>query len=130
MGGGIDGALSVSRDSSVDAPTLACEQFRQPRQVAGRHGQGEAGSHALDAAIQGLRHGADGFDPAERFFDLLPAPLRFGIARVPGRSAVDGGMPGFLRDMGRDYHLPQFSDEIRAVVAAVSRQGQASCRSR
>lgn len=51
------------------------EQFRQSREIARRHRQREAGPHALDAAIQGLRHAADGFDPAERFLDLLPAPL-------------------------------------------------------
>ena len=81
------------------------EQFRQSREVERRHRQREAGLHALDAAIQGLRHAADRFGPAERFLDRLPAPLRLGVTGVPGGSAANGAMSGLLGDMRRDHHL-------------------------
>ena len=68
------------------------EQFRQSREVERRHRQREAGPHALDAAIQGLRHAADRFGPAERFLDRLPAPLRFGVTTIWRSSATKSAL--------------------------------------
>ncbi len=71
----------MGRHSCWRLSSSGSQQFRQPRQIACRHCQREAGAHTLDAAIHGLGHPTDGLGPAERFLDLLPASLGFGGKR-------------------------------------------------
>ncbi|MET4130889.1 hypothetical protein ACSSV6_004237 [Roseovarius sp. MBR-38] len=54
-----------------------------------RHCQDEPRPDALDTAIHGLGHAADGFRPAKCLFDLLPVLLGQGISLMPGGSAID-----------------------------------------
>ena len=49
-----------------------------------------------------------------------------GVAGVAGGSAIDGGVSGLLRDMGRDACPSQIGDEIGAVVALVGTQREAA----
>jgi len=65
------------------------QQPGQSGEVVGGHSQDEARADALDTAIHGLCHAADGFGPAEGFFDLLSVLLGQGVARMPGGSAID-----------------------------------------
>ena len=49
---------------------MSCgEQPGQSGEVVGGHRQDEAGPHPFDAAIDGLRHTANGFGPAEGLFN-------------------------------------------------------------
>ncbi|WP_444719019.1 hypothetical protein, partial [Paracoccus seriniphilus] len=51
------------------------QQSGQSGQVIGGHRLNKAGSHPFDTGIDGLRHTADGFGPAECLFDLLSGHL-------------------------------------------------------
>ena len=105
------------RPSFASARGLMLPATGQPGKNAGRHCEGELGTHPLDAPQHGLRHGSDRFGSTERLLDLLAALLREGVAGVPGGSTVNSRVPNFLRHMGRHAGLPQIVDEVRAVVA-------------
>ena len=66
---------------------------RQSCEVVCCNGQYEARPHPLDAAVDGLGPAADCFGPAERLRDPLSVFDGQGVAFVPGRSAIDGGIP-------------------------------------
>ncbi len=67
--------------------------------------------------MDGLGHAADGLGPAEGLLDLLAPPLREGVARVPGGSAVDGGMARLPRDVRGDAGLAQVAPDPGAALA-------------
>ena len=116
----------------------------QAGEVAGGHREGEAGSYAVDAAVDGLRHASHGLGPAEGLLDLLAVLLGQGVAGVAGGAAVDGGVPSLLRDMrgwrasGNDpgdrfspeRGLSEIGDEAGAVEALVGAQREAAGRAR
>ena len=68
---------------------LCGQQPGQSGEVVSGHRQDEAGSHPLDAAIDGLSHATDGLGPAESLLDALAVFLGQGMALMPGGAAVD-----------------------------------------
>lgn len=78
----------------------------------GGHRQNEAGPHRFDAA-------ADGSGPAEGLLDPLSVLPGQGIAVVPRRVPIDGGLPRLPRTMRGDAGLPQVPDKVGAVITPV-----------
>ena len=69
-----DGALSMF-------PRSRSQQSWQLGEVAGRHGEGEPGADAFNAALDGLDHAAHGLGPAEGFLDGLITNDKFCLTR-------------------------------------------------
>ncbi len=61
-----------------------CQEFRQSGQIAGRHSHRELRADPVEAAVNRLSHAAHGLGPSEGFLNLLPAPLRQGVAKMLG----------------------------------------------
>lgn len=78
--------------------------------------------HFFEAAIDGLRHAADGFGPAESLFDPFAVHDRQGVTLLLGRATVDHRISGFLRYMLGYAGPSQVNDELGRVEPLVSAQ--------
>ena len=52
-------------DACPGFPASGGQQFGQPREIVGGHGQDEAGAHPFDTPIEGLGHATDGLGPSK-----------------------------------------------------------------
>ncbi len=110
-----------------------CGQGAQPREVVGRHRQGEQLIHLGQAPHHHLADRADGLAPAEALLDALAPALAHRVAPVPSRAAIDRAAARsarVARHMGRDLHLPARLDEAARVVALVGADRHAHIRAR
>ncbi len=100
------------------------DELRQSGEIAGSHRHDEAGAHAFNAPQHRLRHAPGRFRPAESLFDAFAVLEGEGIAGVPCRSAIDGGMSALLGDMRCDAGLAEICDKAGDVLAAIRPEGQ------
>jgi hypothetical protein len=89
VGGGVQRRVGRRMRNWCLTPPLVVTQPGQSGEVVSGHRHDEAGTHPLDASVDGLGHAADGFGPAESLFDPFAVFDRQGVTLVPGRAAVD-----------------------------------------
>ncbi len=111
-----------------------CGQAAQPREVVGRHRQGQQLVDLLQALHHDLEDRADRLAPAEALLDPLSFALADDVAGVSRRAAIDraaSGALGVLRNMWRDVHRAARLDEAARFVALVgAEQRRAPCGAR
>jgi len=105
------------------------QQPGQPGKVVGGHRKNDAGSHPLNAAIDGLSHATDGFCPAESLFDPLAVFEGQGVALVPGGAAINGEVSRPPSNMRGHAGLPEAGDKLGGVIPFVRAKRQSPGRS-
>src|SRR5258708_23584555 len=89
-------------------------------QVVCRSGEEKVPIHAIPAAMTELAQPADGFPPAEDFFNTFSRPLTDGVAGMSRRPSVQGAALLLERDVRRGLELPQRLEKAVGVIAFVA----------
>jgi len=103
------------------------DEFGDAKEIVGGADQVSSELSALSAAVSTSPQASDGLDPAKDLLDAPADPLTESIAEMAHGATSDGGAAvRVLSEMRGDVGVTAVTNEIGAVVAAVSSDGDAA----